>query len=207
MHSPRARAALAVGIAAVALLLAGSAGGWWLVTSRGEVVHGFELDAPREVPAVTLQGSDGRPHSLRDFQGKVVLLYFGYTTCPDVCPMTLGKYARVKALLDDRSTGVQVVMVTVDPQRDTPERLREYLAGYGDDFLGLTGDEATIRELASGFGVYFATYPSESALGYLVEHSTSSFLLDRQGRLRIVAPYELSAEQLAQDVRYLLRSD
>jgi protein SCO1/2 len=194
------------GIGALALVLVGLAGWWWLLTSRSGSVHGFELDTPREVPAVTLQGSDGRPHSLRDFQGKVVLLYFGYTTCPDVCPMTLGKYTRVKALLGDRATDVRVVMVTVDPQRDTPDRLREYLAGYGDDFLGLTGNEASIRELASGFGVYFATYSSESALGYLVEHSTSSFLLDREGRLRIVAPYELSVEQLAQDVQYLLRN-
>ncbi|MCM8750263.1 SCO family protein [Thermomicrobiaceae bacterium CFH 74404] len=197
-------------VAAVSLLatsLLGVAGWWWRSATGVGSVNGLELEAPKAVPELPLQGSDGQAHRFQDFRGKVVLVYFGYTTCPDACPMTLSKFARVKALLGERAEDVQVVMVTVDPQRDTAGRLREYLEVYGVDFLGLTGDEATIQELAAAFGVYYAPYESDTALGYLVEHTTSSFILDRQGRLRILAPYDLTAEQLAEDVRYLLRRD
>ena len=207
MRSSRRQLILMAGVGVLALLLSGIAGWWWRSAPGAGSINGLALDSPREVPAVTVQGSDGQPHSLRDFRGKVVLVYFGYTTCPDACPMTLGKFAHVKAALGEQAADVQVVMVTVDPQRDTAGRLREYLAMYGEDFLGLTGDPAAIQELATAFGVYYSTYESNSALGYLVEHTTASFIIDRQGRLRIVAPYDLTAEQLAQDVRYLLRQD
>uniref|UniRef100_A0A831TDA1 SCO family protein n=1 Tax=Thermorudis peleae TaxID=1382356 RepID=A0A831TDA1_9BACT len=207
MRWSRQQLVLVALVSLLAASLLGVAGWWWRATSGAGSPNGVEFESPRQVPALRLQGSDGREHSLQDFRGKVVLVYFGYTTCPDACPMTLGKFARVKAALGERAEDVQVVMVTVDPQRDTAGRLREYLAVYGVDFLGLTGDEATIQELAAAFGVYYAPYESDTALGYLVEHTTSSFILDRQGRLRILAPYDLTAEQLAEDVRYLLRRD
>lgn len=204
LGSRRIRTFLVVELVLLVVLAGGLAGWWWVRTASAPVVNGLELDEPRPLPAVVLEGSDGQRHTLQDFAGKVVLVYFGYTTCPDACPMTLGTFARVKAALGDEGRDVQVVMVTVDPERDTPERLREYLAQYGDDFLGLTGEPTAIQELAAAFGVYYAPYESDTALGYLVEHTTSSFVLDREGRLRIVAPYGLTADQLAQDVRSVL---
>lgn len=181
--------------------------GVWLWRGRQPELYGLVLDRPREVPRVPLQASDGQTRALQDYRGKVVLVYFGYTTCPDVCPMTLSTLARARDMLGSQAGQVQVAMVTVDPERDTAERLKEYLGRYGDGFVGLTGDDAQIQEVATAFGVYYARYESGSALGYLVEHTASTFVLDRQGRLRIAVPYGALPEQVAADVRYLLKEE
>lgn len=182
--------------------------GWFFWQSRlaRMTLNGMLLDPPQDVPAVRLQGSDGQLHSVTDFRGKVTVVFFGYTHCPDVCPMTASTVTRARALLGDQAGDVQFVFVSVDPERDTPERLASYLAKYDPSYLGLTGDEAAIQELATAFGVHYAKVESSSALGYLVEHTASTFVLDREGRLRAVLPFGLTPEQVASDLRALLRS-
>lgn len=114
--------------------------------------------------------------------------------------------ARARALLGNDAGRVQLVFVSVDPERDTPERLAGYLAKYDPTFLGLTGDETAIQQLATAFGVHYAKVESNSALGYLVEHTSSTFVLDTEGRLRAVLPFGLTPEQVASDLRALLKS-
>jgi len=191
-------------LVAIAVVLA--VAGWFYWRSRATALNGIALDPPQEVPAVTMQGSDGQPHTLRDFRGKVTVVFFGYTHCPDVCPMTASTLSRARALLGKDAERVQLVFVSVDPERDTPERLASYLAKYDPTFLGLSGDEAALQELATAFGVHYAKVESNSALGYLMEHTASSFVLDRDGRLRAVLPFGLTPEQVASDLRTLSRS-
>lgn len=180
--------------------------GWWYWRSRASSLNGILLDPPQEVPAVSLQGSDGNLHTLRDFQGRVTIVFFGYTHCPDVCPTTASTMARALKLLGKDANRVQYVYVTVDPERDTPERLASYLAKYDPSFLGLTApDETTLQQLTTAFGVYYAKVETTSALGYLVDHTASSFVLDRSGKLRLVLPFGLTPEQVASDLRVLLR--
>ncbi len=180
--------------------------GWFYWRSRATTLNGVELDPPQDIPSVTLQGSDGHAHTLGDFRGKLVVVFFGYTHCPDVCPTTASTMARARTLLGEEAERVQLVFVSVDPERDTPERLASYLAKYDPSFLGLTGDETTIRQLATTFGVHYAKVESNSALGYLVEHTSSTFVLDTRGRLRAVLPFGLTPEQVASDLRALLKS-
>ncbi len=182
--------------------------GWYFWQSRlaRPTFNGLVLDPPQDVPAVRLQGSDGQLHSVTDFRGKVTVVFFGYTHCPDVCPMTASTITRARALLGNQADRVQFVFVSVDPERDTPERLANYLATYDPSYLGLTGDEAAIQELATAFGVHYAKIESTSALGYLVEHTASTFVLDREGKLRVVLPFGLTPEQVASDLRALLKS-
>lgn len=182
--------------------------GWFYWQSRAArtAFNGMLLDPPQDVPAVRLQGSDGQAHALTDFRGKVTIVFFGYTHCPDVCPMTASTVTRARELLGNQADRTQFVFVSVDPERDTPERLASYLAKYDSSYIGLTGDEQAIQELATAFGVHYAKVQSTSALGYLVEHTASTFVLDREGRLRAVLPFGLTPEQMASDLRTLLRS-
>ncbi len=190
----------------IAIVLVLAVTGWLYWRSRATTLNGILLDPPQEVPSVVLSGSDGQTHTLADFRGKVTVVFFGYTHCPDVCPMTASTIARARSMLGDQADRVQFVLISVDPERDTPERLASYLEKYDPSFLGLTGDEAAIRQLATTFGVYYAKVESSSALGYLVDHTASSFVLDRDGRLRAVLPFGLTPEQVASDLRTLLRS-
>ena len=191
-------------LAAIAIVLA--VVGWYVWQSRAAPsLNGTLLDPPQEIPTIRLTGSDGQPHALTDFQGKVTVVFFGYSHCPDVCPMTLSTMARARAMLGSQTDRVQLVFVSVDPERDSPERLASYLAKYDPTFVGLTGDEDRIRKLATVFGIHYAKVESTSALGYLVEHTSSSFVLDTQGKLRAILPFGLTPEQVASDLRALLR--
>jgi protein SCO1/2 len=149
--------------------------------------------------------STGEPLSLSDLRGKVVLVYFGYTFCPDACPTTMAQLKKVPPALGDNAEDVQVVMITVDPQRDTPEALREYLAAFDPSFIGLTGTEDEIRAAASPFGIYFAAHEGSAASGYLVDHTSAVTAIDKAGYARLVFPHETPGEDIAADVRQLAR--
>jgi len=143
-----------------------------------------------------LLDQDGRPRSLADFRGKVLAVYFGYTRCPDVCPLTLANLGDAVRLLGADGTRVQGVFVTVDPKRDSPKVLKEYVRAFHDDFLALRGDSAATLQTTSEFKVEAGEH-----------HSIPVFLFDPDGRLRLVAHPEASAESLAHDMRLLLRSE
>jgi protein SCO1/2 len=150
---------------------------------------GTLLDPPKEVGDFTLTDQDGQPFRLSDLHGRVALLFFGYTNCPDICPTTLAEFKRVKALLGDDAGRVAFVFVSVDGARDTPERLAAYVRAFDPQFIGLTGDDATLRPIARDFGVFYQRVNYESDTNYLVDHTASTFVVDQQGRLRLVFPY------------------
>ena len=142
-----------------------------------------------------LTGSDGKPHQLAEFRGKVVALYFGYTRCPDVCPLTMATLGEAMRLLGEDGKRVQGVFVTVDPRHDKPRALTQYVRSFHEDFLALYGSKAETARTAGEFRVE----PGE-------HHSTPVFLIDPSGRLRLVARAETSAGSIAHDIRALLRS-
>lgn len=141
-----------------------------------------------------LPGDDGKDHTLADFNGKVVALYFGYTRCPDVCPTTMATLAQAVRLLGSDAELVQALFVTVDPRRDTPEVLARYLSAFDRNFIGLYGDKQAIERTAREFRVV----ASRAA------HSTPVFLFDRTGRLRLLLRPEATSESIAHDMRVLL---
>jgi protein SCO1/2 len=154
----------------------------------------------------TLELTDhaGRPRHLEDFRGKAVVLFFGFTHCPDVCPTTLADTAQALKQLGEDAQRVQVLMVTVDPERDTPEALARYVTAFDPRFLGLRGDPAATQRAAKEFKVYFEK--RKSGDGYSVDHSGQSYVIDPQGRLRLLVRPERIAEDLAPDLRTLLRA-
>lgn len=167
--------------------------------------HGLYLDSPTQATDFTLTSQTGDPVSLSDLRGKLVLLYFGYTFCPDVCPTTLSTLNQALELMGKKADDVQVVMVSVDPERDTPEVLANYLSNFNPSFMGLTGTHDQIASAATGLGVFFEKHEGSAATGYLVDHTASVMALDQQGRLRLVIPFETSAEDIASDLTQLLK--
>lgn len=153
----------------------------------------------------TLDSTLGRPLSLSEFQGQPVLLYFGYTTCPDVCPTTLADLRMAVQALGSDADKVQVLFVSVDPERDTVDRLRTYLGAFDPSLIGLTGPLSEIEATASRFGVFFQKSTVESAAGYLVDHTSAVLLIDADGALRLMFPYGTTGEQIAGDTRYYIR--
>ncbi len=166
--------------------------------------HGMVLQSPERATNFTLTSHMGQSISLSDFKGQIVLLYFGYTTCPDVCPTTLAELKQARQLLGKRSDEVQVLMVTVDPERDTVPILADYITHFDPSFIGLTGTPEEIAEVATYYGVFYERQESESALGYLVDHSATVMVIDRDGYLRLIYPYGTSSEDIAADLDYML---
>ena len=153
---------------------------------------------------LNLVDHNGKPRTLADFRGKVLVVNFGYTSCPDVCPTTLADFAAAMKRLGDDAARVQVLFVTVDPKRDTAEVLRQYVPAFHPAFLGLRGDDAATARTAKAFGVYSAVQEGQTPETYTVNHSGQSFAFDPQGRLRLVVPPALPAEALAADLRLLM---
>lgn len=157
---------------------------------------------PREAPAFTLQASDGGELKLERYRGKVVILEFGFTSCPDVCPTTLAALARARKELGAEGDGLQVVYVTVDPERDDAARLREYLRTFDSSFVGGTGSAEQLAAVRRDYGI--AAERVTSAAGYSFSHSSYTYLIDREGNLRALMPYGHTADDYVHDVRILL---
>lgn len=165
-----------------------------------------EKDFPADLPELqtyelggdfTLISQDGKAVGLPDFRGRVVLLFFGYTFCPDFCPTTMSRLARVDELLDAQPEEVQTLFITVDPQRDTPEQLRAYLSYFDFPLTGLTGREAEIRRVVSMYGASYRQGESGIDGHYLVDHSTRIYLIDQQGVVRYLFGYTDPPELIA----------
>jgi protein SCO1/2 len=149
---------------------------------------------------------NGQPRTLADFRGKVLVVFFGFTHCPDVCPTTLAELARALKQLGADAQRVQVVMITVDPQRDTPEVLKQYVTALDPAFLGLTGDAQAIDETAREFKVFYQRTSGATPETYSVDHSSGTFVYDPAGRLRLLVGYGQGAEVFAHDIGQLLRT-
>jgi protein SCO1/2 len=152
----------------------------------------------------TLGDQWGRPRSLAEFRGKVVLLYFGYTFCPDVCPTDLAAIAAMLRSLDPQAAEVQPVFITLDPARDTPEVLRDYVGAFHASFVALRGSEPETRRVATSFKVYYEKMPLPQSAAYLVDHMAFTFLLDRDAEYVAFFPPGTHADRMATMVRDLL---
>lgn len=146
----------------------------------------------------------GKRRSLADFQGKVVVVFFGYTHCPDVCPTTLGELGVTLKRLGADAAKVQVLFVTLDPLRDTPTILAQYVPSFNPTFLGLTGSDEEIAQAAKSFKVFYKKQEGGSKEGYTVDHSANTFVLDTQGRLRLLFGFGSGAAPLVHDIKILL---
>lgn len=170
-------------------------------------LRGMVLDPPKQAPEFTLADHTGQPFNLADQRGKVVLLYFGFASCPDVCPATMSDLARVKKELGRDGSQVQVAMITVDPNRDTPEVLANYMAVFDPSFIGLHGSEEQVQQLMKKYGVTAVRKDLPgSALGYTIDHSAFVYVIDQAGRWREQFPFGASAADIGGDVRQLIRS-
>lgn len=161
------------------------------------------FDPPRAAPDFTLRGSDGAELKLSHYRGKVVILGFGFTSCPEVCPTTLATLAQARKKLGAAASEVQVVYVTVDPERDDPTRLRKYLDGFDPSFVGGTGTDHQLAAVRKDFGIT-ATRKTVGD-GYTYSHSSYTYLIDRAGLMRALMPYGQSPDDYVHDVRILLK--
>lgn len=148
---------------------------------------------------------DGNLRSAKDYAGKVAVVFFGFIQCPDVCPTTLAQLAQVKQLLGDDGARMQALFVTVDPERDTPEVIRQYLAQFDPSFVGLRGDLEQTTAAAKTFKAFFAKAPIDPPGNYTMEHSSGLYLFDTNGAIRLYARHGQTPEQLAADIRQLLQ--
>lgn len=177
-------------------------GSWWLL-NRNYEYQGVVIDPPVQAADFTLTDQNGQPYRLSDQRGKVVLIYFGYTHCPDVCPITLSDYKRIKAGLGKQAEQVQFVFITVDPERDTVAHLHTYLANFDPGFTGLTGDRATLEPVWKAYGVYQQKQETGSAAGYLVDHTSRIYTIDPQGNWRINYPFGMETDKIVTDLQHL----
>lgn len=147
----------------------------------------------------------GKVRTLADFKGSAVIVFFGFTQCPDVCPTTLAEMKSVKQLLGEDAKRFQVLFVTVDPERDTPELLSKYVTAFDPTFLGLRGDPKATAEVAKEFKVFYQKVPGATPDTYSVDHTAGSYIFDPQGRLRLFVRHGQSADKIAADIKVLLK--
>jgi protein SCO1 len=160
------------------------------------------FDPPREAPDFSLQSSAGGTLALREYRGKVVILGFGFTSCPDVCPVTLATLAQARRKLGPDAADVQVLYVTVDPERDGPERMKEYLNAFDPTFIGGSGPAEKLAAVRKDYGIL--AEKKIKGTSYLVAHSSYTYLIDRRGRLRALMQYGRGPDDYVHDLKILL---
>lgn len=184
------------------LCLSGCDGGGEPPQFKGTDITGADFGRTLE-----LTDHNGRRVNLETFRGKLVVLFFGYTHCPDVCPTTLSDMAQAFKLMGPgKADKVQVLFVSVDPERDTPEILKAYVPYFHESFLGLYGTPEEVAKAANEFKVMYRKHVEPGASGYLVDHSAGSYVLDRSGRLRLYLPFAHPPQDITQDLNTLLRT-
>jgi protein SCO1/2 len=166
--------------------------------------NGVAYDPPEPAPAMRLMRGDGSSFDLREQRGAVVLVFFGYTHCPDICPMTLSDWLKVKHALGGDASRVRFVFVSVDPARDTPALTQRYVSAFDPAFIGLSGDSVQIMQAENLFHVTSSRENIQSANGYAVSHAAQSFLISPQGQLRLLYPPGIPAAAIASDIKHLL---
>jgi protein SCO1/2 len=168
----------------------------------GPRFHNIDISGANYGRDFALLDPDGNTRRLADFRGKVVILFFGFIQCPDVCPTALLRAAAVRRLLEADGERFQIIFVTLDPERDLPEILREYSAVFEADVIGLYSTPEKVREMADAFRIYFRKVPTGG--GYTIDHTATSYIYDPEGRLRLAVPHQSTAESIADDVALLL---
>jgi len=156
--------------------------------------------------ALELTDHTGQRRTLADYKGKVVVVFFGFTHCPDVCPTSLGELAQAKALLGDQGSRLQGIFISVDPERDTPAIMREYMANFDPSFVALRGSSEQLAQLAQEYKVYFKKVEGKQPGSYTMDHSAASFIYDQKGRLRLYLRPGAGPQVLLDDLRLLLKA-
>ena len=165
---------------------------------------GVDITGAEYARTLALTDADGQPRTLADYTGKVVVVFFGYTQCPDVCPTTMAELAEVKRSMGADGARVQGIFVTVDPERDTAALLKAYIANFGPDILGLRGTPEQIKAAAKEFKVFYSKVPGKTDTSYTVDHTAGSYVFDAKGRVRLFTRYGTGAQALADDLKLLL---
>lgn len=167
------------------------------------------LSEGRELMDFTLPSSSGDPLSLSDLRGSYALVFFGYTHCPDFCPLTLAEFKQVKTILGDDADNLNFLFVSVDGPRDTPETLARFLGRFDSEFIGMSGDDATLLRIGPDYGLYYERHTEEGGASgnYPVDHSTASYLIDPDGKLRVIFSYSAEPDVVAENVLALMRAD
>ncbi len=169
--------------------------------------HATELSGIDWGKDFALTDHNGTPRRLADFRGRAVMIFFGYTQCPDVCPTTMGNMRELMVKLGPEAERVQVLFVTVDPERDTPQLLAQYVPAFHPAFLGLYGDAAATAATAREFKIFYNKQPGNTASTYTVDHTAGSYLFDPRGRLRLHVRHGETPERMAQDIKRLLAGE
>ncbi len=186
-----------VGAVLAALVLAACDG-------SGPKFRNVDMTGADYAKGFSLTDHNGKPRTLADFAGKVVVVFFGYTRCPDVCPTTMVEMKQVMGKLGPDADKVQVLFVTLDPERDTQQVLAQYVPAFDPRFLGLYGDGATTLETAKDFKVFYEKRAGSDSASYTLDHTAASYVFDPQGRLRLYVKYD-QIGTLADDIRTLLK--
>ena len=193
------RRALLGGFVAVALMVAACGRG------SPESFKATDITGAQFARELSLTDHHGKQRTLADFNGKVAVVFFGYTQCPDVCPTTLATLREVRERLGADGERMQVLFVTVDPERDTQQLLSQYVPAFHPEFLGLYGDAAATERVAKEFRILYAKNPGKTPTSYTVDHSAGVFMFDPQGRVRLYASQNLPVDSYVHDIRMLLQ--
>jgi protein SCO1/2 len=173
-------------------------------SSDGKAFKAIDITGADYAKELSLPDVDGRVRTLADFKGKVIVVFFGYVQCPDVCPTTMAELAAVKRELGPDGERVQGIFVTVDPERDTAEMLKAYVANFDPGFVALRGTPDEIKAAAKHFKIFFSKVPGKTEGSYTVDHTAGSYVFDTQGRVRLFTRYGSGAPALVHDLRLLL---
>ncbi len=193
-----------VGLGSIVLVALAALATFWF--GKPASFRGTSYGEPYPVaPSIELTQADGQIFRLNEQTGKIVLVFFGYTSCPDVCPTTMAELKLVMDELGDAADSVQVVFISVDPDRDTPEKMQKYVEHFNSNFIGLTGSMEELQKIWDGYGVYRAVTQTGSAFGYIVDHTARVTLVDTNGNLRLSYGFQTPVEDIVHDLKLLLK--
>ena len=195
------RILISTGVVSVALALAGCDK---LMPGGGKAFKAIDITGADYAKELSLPDAEGKLRTLADFKGKVVVVFFGYVQCPDVCPTTLAELAEVKRQLGADGARLQGIFVTVDPERDTAEVLKPYVANFDPGFVALRGSPDETQAAAKQFKIFYSKVPGKTETSYTVDHTAGSYIFDTQGRIRLFTRYGSGAEALKHDLQLLL---
>ena len=183
-------------------IIAGLAAGVYFF--RPHTFHGTVIQSPDPSYDFTLTSANGDV-SLSDYRGKIVLVYFGYTFCPDICPATLANVGQSLKKLGTKADDIQLIMISLDPERDSPEKLAEYVGHFHPSFVGVTGSPDELDKVASLYGIFYEKAEGTNNIGYLINHTATLLVIDREGYLKLVFPFGVTVPEIVDDLKYMLR--
>ncbi|UUZ74817.1 SCO family protein [Polaromonas sp. P1(28)-13] len=196
----------AIKLIACSALLAGGVATFSACSEAKPQFKSIDLTGADYAQGFALADHNGQVRNLKDFAGKVVVVFFGFTQCPDVCPMSMAELAEVKKLLGPDGDKLQAVFISVDPERDTPELLKAYMGNFDPSFVALRPTLAQLPEVAKDFKVYYKKVEGKTPGSYTMDHSAGSYIFDAKGRIRLYYRYGSGAETLASDIRLLIKN-